>query len=755
MVDFMNPYTGWWHQAERPRLAKRLFTGPTQEDVTIIFDEQLIPHIYAENYEDAVYAQGILHAHFRLWQMDITQRGTIGRLAEIIGPKAVEKDEQNRRMGMRALAHQLTTQARSDEWTTELLEHYTLGVNQVIDQLSPATYPLEFKLLQYQPEPWSLEHIGAIAASLTHSLCFRHEDDENTAIVNQFGEDFFETYYPNWNPLQRPIIQKKYPANASSSSKENISEFNGNSPFDLPDKSNGSNNWAVHANLTESGNNMLANDPHLGLSLPSLWYEMHIHLPDHMIYGVSFPGIPGIVLGYNDKIAWGSTNVSHDVADWVNPIWKENEAWTYFYEGEWLEAQIQREIIRVKGEDSIVIDIPITELGRIPFPEADHKKSKSAFFWGPLESEIGNIFKAFMGFNLANGYSDFQKAISHFNFPAQNFVYADRKDTIAMHIQGELPIREDWSGLFVLDSVDKKLYQQSIPFDELPREVNPKRGFVSSANQHTTYPNYPFPYIGHFDAYRGRTLDSLLLVNQPMTIEKMKEIQQSKFSLEASEVLPLLLQYLDSSEVRESPLLKSMRNWDYVYEAESEAATFFTLWWKHFQKIVYSTLTDHKTPPGWMLIQLMKQAPNDTLFYLNKDTSLQGAEQITYQSFEKARMDFDSLDKKEWYAFKGTHIPHIGKLAAFSSPILRNGGTSNALNSVKESHGPSWRMIIEMGSPIKALGVYPGGQSGNPGSYFYDNFVDDWTQGNYHELKTPVQSEMNAQLTVWTIKSKS
>ncbi len=755
VVDFMNPYTGWWQQAERPRLAKRLFTGPTQEDVTIIFDEQLIPHIYASNYEDAVYAQGILHAHFRLWQMDITQRGTVGRLAEIVGPKAVPKDEENRRMGMRALAHQLTAQARSDEWTRELLEKYSQGVNQVIGQLTPATYPLEFKLLQYQPEPWTLEHVGAIAASLTNSLCFRHEDDENTAIVNQFGKDFFQTYYPQWNPLQRPIIQKEYPSNTTSSSSERISEFSGDSPFNLPDPGNGSNNWAVHGNHTLSGNNMLANDPHLGLNLPSLWYEMHIHLPDHVMYGVSFPGIPGIVLGYNSHIAWGSTNVSHDVADWVNPIWNEKEAWTYLYEGEWLEAQVQREIIRVKGQDSIVIDIPITKLGRIPFPEADHKKSKAAFFWGPLESDIGNIFKTFMGFNLAEGYSDFQEALSHFNFPAQNFVFADRKDTVAMHIQGELPIRDGWSGLFILDSVNEKLYRQPIPFDDLPSEVNPERGFVSSANQHTTYPTYPHPYIGHFDDYRGRTLDSLLSEDRPMSWEQMKEIQLSKFSLEASEVLPLLLKYLDSSDIADSPMLDSLRNWNYVYEAESESATFFTMWWDHFKQITYRPLSDHKTPPSWVLTQLMKEAPTDTLFYLNEDSTQSGVKQIAFHSYEKARLDFDSLAEKKWYAFKGTHIPHLGNVDAFSSAILHNGGTSNALNSVKESHGPSWRMIIEMGSPIKAEGVYPGGQSGNPGSRFYDNFIEDWTEGNYHELKTPTQSEMNAKLTVWTIKSKS
>lgn len=754
VVDFMNPYTGWWQQAERPRLARRFFTGPIDKDVQIIFDDNLVPHIYAKSYKDAVYAQGILHAHFRLWQMDITHRATSGRLSEIVGERALESDEERRRIGLRALGDHLIQQAIKDKETRELLTTYTEGVNHLISQLSSSGYPLEYKLLRYEPELWSLSHTGSVAASLVHNLCFRNEDLENTEIVQSFGEAFFEKYYPAWNPRQTPIIQEHPKVSPRMSQKTSTLSRPVSQTFQQPDPSNGSNNWAVHHSKTQNQSNLLANDPHLGLSLPSLWYELHIHLPERQIYGVSFPGIPGIVLGLNDKIAWGSTNVSHDVADWVNPVWKDSSSWTYLYNGEWIEAEIERETIYIRDQDSVVLNLPQTKLGRIPYPESDHELNRMAFFWGPLETEKANLFKTFMGFNRAGSYSEFRNALQHFTFPAQNFVFADRKDTIAMHIQGSLPKRPDGLGVFVQDSVTKAIFTSTLPQENLPHEVNPGRGFVSSANQHSTYPEFPYAYRGFFDDFRGRTLDSLLRSADQYSFEDMKNIQLSSFSMEAKEALPLLLKYLDATKVPESDIPDLLRAWNYVYTADSHAATFFTLWWNQVQENLYDHLEISKTPDSWVLIQLMDNQPEDTLFFMHQDTSRGGLRNIVSQSYSEALEKFEELDEKAWYAFKATTIPHLGNIEALSSAVLKNGGTRNALNSVKKSHGPSWRMVVQMGDSIRAEGVYPGGQSGNPGSHFYDNFVEEWENGKYHQLIMPDINHWQERVTKWEVKSK-
>jgi penicillin amidase len=587
-----------------------------------------------------------------------------------------------------------------------------------------------------------------------HSLCYRNEDLENTEIVQKLGERFFEKYYPSWNQRQKPIIREHEKISPRYSESTTTTNRKFSTRLQQPDRANGSNNWAVHRSQTVAQKNLLANDPHLDLSLPSLWYELHIHLPERQIYGVSFPGIPGIVLGFNDEIAWGSTNVSHDVADWLSPVWKDSSSWTYFYEGKWHKADIEKEVIYVRDQDSVVLKIPKTKLGRIPFPEKDHDLHGMAFYWAPLESQGSNLFKTFMEFNLAGSYSEFKNALKYFTFPAQNFVFADRDDTIALHVQGKLPSREIGQGFFVQDSMTTKILSHSLAQEKLPREINPKRGYVGSANQHSTYPEFPYEYRGYFDGFRGRTLDSLLRIDNPKTFEEMKKIQLSTFSLEAKEALPLLLEYLEIEASSSSDEIQLLENWDYSYLRKSKAATLFSIWWNKFQERVFEHLELPINPDSWRLIQIMDSNPNDTLFYMHPDSIERGLKNISTRAYREALDEYQKLDNKAWYAFKGTVIPHLGQIDAFSSRLLENGGTRNALNSVKKSHGPSWRMIVELGDTIRAEGVYPGGQSGNPGSPYYNNFVEDWEEGKYHPLKMKPIDQWGERVTKWEIKTK-
>ena len=513
---------------------------------------------------------------------------------------------------------------------------------------------------------------------------------------------------------------------------------------------------------TASGNPILCNDPHLSLTLPSVWFEIQIHTPDMNAYGVSLPGLPGIVIGFNEDIAWGQTNVGQDVTDWYNIQWTNDEKTLYLLDGEAVPVTWQIEEIKTKSGPTIIDSVKYTYWGPV-VAGTDDPYQDMALQWLAHTQNDADEMRTFLGLTSAKNYDDYSEALSKYISPAQNFVFASREGDIALKVNGRFPIKRESQGRFVQDgSLTSNGWQGFIPMDQVPQIKNPERGFVASANQHSTAPDYPYPYIGGFGDYRGRILNRKLDAMEDITIQDMMDLQNDVYSLKAEEALPLLLKGLEGLTLNDEDktIFNALKSWDYNYKKSSAQPIYFDMWFRQFYKLTWDeiyTLKDDRPmlfPESWRTIALLEEDPVNKYFDIDSTTKVEIARDIAQQSFkwvvtkiEERKKDNKSL---RWDQYNKAMIGHIGRIPAFASEIMSIGGCADVLNAVRGSFGPSWRMVVELGDEVEAYGVYPGGQSGNPGSPYYNNMLEDWAAGNYNKLqfvKTPTELENTAVLT--------
>ena len=750
-----NPFTGFWQNAESIKdSSTESFNFSTLSDkVEVVYDERMVPHIFAENVTDALFVQGFITAQNRLWQMDISIRGTVGRLAEIMGERLIERDKQQRRKGMGFAAMNALNAWKKNPDNFRLIQAYTQGVNTYILSLQPKDYPVEFKILDYQPELWTEEKSAIFVKSMAESLCFREDDLEATNALKALGREAFDFLYPEYNPKQSPIIpmEQKWefeaikPDSIDASRNTRISEIQYR-PFEKPDPFLGSNNWAVAGSKTANGNPILCNDPHLQLTLPSIWYEVQIHTPQFNTYGVSLPGLPGVIIGFNEHIAWGQTNVGHDVTDWYSIDWVDDKKQTYLLDDNPTSVKWRLEKIFVKGANPIIDSVKYTVWGPVVY-ETEGEYQDMALRWLAHDETSPEEINAFFKLASAKNYDDYSDAISGYVAPAQNFVFASKEGDIAIKVNGRLPVKRKEQGRFVQDgSQSQNAWSGYIPMNQIPQVKNPARGFVSSANQHSTAVDYPYYYNGGFEDYRGRILNRKLAAMDDITIDDMKDLQNDTYSLKAEEVLPILITLIEDSnkENKESNILQSLKDWKYSYDKDSPAPIYFEVWYRDFYKRTWDeiyTLNEERPmlfPESWRLIELLEQDPENKYFDDISTPEKETAKDIAIQSFqamtEKVAELKEEYDELRWDQYKKTRINHLGRIPAFTSDIVEVGGSGDALNAISRSAGPSWRMIVELGEQVDAYGIYPGGQSGNPGSPFYESMIKDWADGNYYKL---------------------
>lgn len=750
----LNPFTGFWQNAAADEaLMSNYSFDQLKGKVEVVFDDRLVPHIFAEQDLDAYFVQGYLTAKHRLWQMDISTRSTSGRLSEIMGAEMLSRDQQMRRKGLVYAAENALKSWTEKEEELALLDAYTSGVNAYIDALAPKDYPLEFKLLDYEPEPWSNLKSALLLKAMALTLCSTENDIESSNTLDFFGREAFDFLYPEYNPKQSPIIPKEIAWNFDTVTLPTTNPIMigaiPHKPYEKPYTFAGSNNWAVDGSKTASGNPILCNDPHLGLTLPSIWYEVQIKTPDHNVYGVSLPGFPGVVIGFNENISWGMTNVSHDVLDWYKIRWTDSKRDHYLLDDQVKPVSFRYETYQLSTGETIVDTVRYTEWGPIVYESKDHPKHDMAMRW--LAHDPGsNELRMFHKLNAAKNYAEYIDAIKTFHTPAQNIVFASREGDIALKVQGKLPLRSPEQGRFVLDgSNSDNAWKGFIPMDQTPAVKNPQRGFVSSTNQHSTGTDYPYYYHGSFDDYRGRLLNRLLDSLSGITAEDMMALQNNNYGLEPEEMLPLLLQHLDVAQLtaEQKEVYNTLKDWDYQYAPDTKAAPIYDFWYVKFYHNVWDEITAYQNekkvtltyPEGWRTVALLEEAPEHHFFdKIDTPDKQETAADVVQQTF--AEVCTKVLDWKakgvnqEWKDYKRTTVPHIGFLEGLGSRHLPVGGDANTLNAIQRNFGPSWRMIVELGPKVKAYGVYPGGQSGNPGSYYYDNMLDSWAQGKYYEL---------------------
>lgn len=755
---FFSPQQGFWQNAEpvNKNYSNKLKIKGIERPVSVWLDERLVPHIFAQNDHDAYYVQGYITAMFRLWQMEMQVRAAGGRVSEVIGAKGLQYDRLQRRKGMVTAAENSLAAAEADSTTRLLLDSYTAGINAYISSLTYSDLPLEYKLLDYKPELWTNLKSFLLLKYMSDVLTGYTDDLENTNALQFFSQQQFDQLFPDFPDSLYPIIPKGAPFYRPSLNLPILPISNPIRNADTiafkenkPDKDNGSNNWVVNGKKTESGVPILCNDPHLGLNLPSLWYEVQMKTPTMNVYGASLPGAPGVIIGFNNFIAWGVTNAQRDVKDYYSMRFKDASEKQYWYDGAWKNADTRVEKINIRDHAPFFDTVSYTVFGPViydpSFPDTVANHQYLAVRWAAADSS--NELKTFYLLNHARNFDDYKNALSYYQCPAQNFVYADMAGNIAIWQQGNFPARRSQDfGKFVLPG-DSSIYQwqEYIPFIENPHILDPERNYLYSANQNPTDTTYPYHYFGHFIQYRARRIDHVLNAKNNLTIQDMMKLQNDYYDGFAAEALPLMLKHIDTSDLDQTQrkYLDSLHQWNYEELAQSINPVLFNAWWDSLYANIWNDdLQDSLQLP------LPNPTDNTTIEWLLRDTAMPYidnrhtvvVENLTMQvsnAFIKSMNAIKAIDttgKLQWGGYRGTDIMHLTKIPAFSREHLYTGGTGYTVNAIKKDHGPSWRMIVQMSNPIEAYGVYPGGQSGNPGSRYYDDFIDDWVKGKYYRL---------------------
>lgn len=755
----LSPFHGFWQNAENEAidLQQDLNLEGVSNTVRIHFDDLLIPHIFASNEEDLFFAQGYITAYHRLWQMEFQLLAAEGRISELLGEQALQFDRGQRRIGLKYGAQKSEEQFRKEEpQIYKLIEAYSNGVNAYINSLSYADYPIEYKLLNYEPEEWTPFKCFLLISNMNNMLSKGEMDLEHTNALKKWGRDVFEILYPErpWEEKIDPVIPRDTefdfePIQVEKPEVQFPIAFT-DPILQKPDPDNGSNSFVVNGEKTANGKVILTNEPDLSLNLPSIWYVIHLNAPGINVMGASLPGGPGVTIGFNDAIAWGNTNAKRDLVDWYYIQFKDEKRDEYLYNGNWVPTRKVIEKFEVKGQDAFYDTIIHTHHGPVVY-DRNFNGSRSeitnlAMKWTAHEASK-EIKALYMG-NKAKNYDQFVEAFSNFTGPPQNYSFASVDGDIALWINGKFPVKWEEQGKFLMDgsNIDHE-WKTYMPQGHNLHVKNPPQNFVSSANQHpsdTLYPYYQYDY--NFDYYRGRRINDRLRVMSNIKVEDMMKLQHDNFNYNAFEALPMMLDSLDSASFtdRERQYYTRLKNWDYFNGPDKQAPSIYEQWWGNLNDKLWDEIDESDVRvyrPNWFnTVKILQQNP-DFFMIDNQSTNVKEFSGDLFRAtFKETIEELEEYLEQDgnsllWYEFKNTTIRHLLRQGAFSVNKVKIGGNRSIVNAASGGHGPSWRMVVELGDgEVNAWGVYPGSQSGNPGNPNYGHMINDWASGNYNKL---------------------
>jgi penicillin G amidase len=761
--SFLSPFEGFMQNAESKIFSKGNGTleipGLSQE-VSVIYDANKVPHIFAENESDLYTAQGYIMAQDRLWQMEFYTLASAGRISEVVGPKALEYDKYHRRLGMAKTASQMNKNLKPGSLEAKVFEAFSKGVNHYISTLSSKNLPLEYKILGHKPEPWTTEKTLLMFMNMRNVLNGGSDDYYMSNVASAYGPEIIADLFTDYPKSESPIIPAGTSfgfksVNTSSKTPSPVLSTELNLSIKSRDAGIGSNNWAVAGSRSATGLPILANDPHLNLTLPSIWYQMQLSCPGLNVYGVSLPGVPGIIIGFNKDVSWGVTNVGSDVMDFYKIEFQDASRKAYKYEGAWKTVETRVEKYVVKGLPEPVLDTVLyTHHGPIIYAKngKDHFSKQvpiaHAMHWIAHEPSTTDL-NTFYLLNRAKTYDDYRNALSNFVAPAQNFVFANNAGDIGITPNGKFPIKRKNQGKFILDgSLAANDWQGWIPFEQNPTVKNPSRGFVSSANQHSTDPTYPY-YLGWKFAppFRGIRINEQLAKFKKATADSLRVLQNDNFNVMARRILPSLLPLLQA-DPKNTAALNALKSWNFQNNADEIGAAIFETWLPLLKKEIW----DDEFPESKNMIypstertfDLIETKPSPTWFdNISTPNKKETLAEVVNSSFRKTIAELTqeqgpfNPEKWKWSNVKGSEVNHlVSAFTSFSRKDIKTGGGSNVVNAHTKLTGPSWRMVVELDKNWpRAYGLYPGGQSGSPGSKYYDNMLDSWAAGKLDTLK--------------------
>lgn len=678
------------------------------QPVEVSRDALGVPHIKARTLEDALYVQGYVTAEDRMWQMDTLRRFSAGELSEIIGVATLETDKESRRLRLRRLAETIYTQLSPADKAT--FAAYARGVNGYIESHN-GRYGMEFRLLGYDPRPWSAVDSILIGLHMYRTLT---SDWKNKLVKEQMlrgGEpDKVNYLFPMRSGL----------------------EF---SPGG--DARPGSNAWAVAGIHTASGKPLVSNDMHLEFSLPGIWYMAHLECPGMNVEGVELPGVPGILSGHNDHIAWGMTNLGFDVQDlYAEKI--DLRSGRYAFAGKVEQARQERELINIKGRAPEELGIWVTRHGPI-FHQVDDKVL--SLKWTAADpTTFRNIF---LDVNRARNWDEFKAALAQFGGPGQNFVYADTDGNIGYHAAGKLPIRRNYSGDVPVDgSTGAYEWDGYIPFDELPQAYNPKSGYIVSANQNPFSSDFPYRVGGVFASpYRSRQiLDMLRTSGNKVTPQDGLRIETdvySGFGKFLARQLAAAYEKRGATNPLFTDAVRMLKTWDGQMDKDRPEPLFITLVYQYLRKAIaeraspgsggiYDTQLStaiverilRERPAGWFsdYNELLLRSFADGM---EEGQRIMGSPPATWKWGK-----YMFLEGKQPV---GSQIPIVGKY--FNIGPVPMSGSSTTVKQTTRVLIPSERMNMSVGKWEDSVWSLPVGQAGDIASSHYRDQWDAYYSG--------------------------
>lgn len=705
----------WFVWRPMPKTSGSLEAG-VSAPVTVVRDDLGVPHISAASIEDALFTQGYATAQDRLWQMDAIRRLASGELSEVVGPAALESDREARSLRLRRAAEMhATTMPAADK---AMLAAYARGVNDFLDR-NRGNLPLEFRLLQYQPRPWSVVDSVAIAMHMYRTLTTTWKDDLLRGEMAKGGSfDKVAALFP------------------VRSGREAIP---------------GSNAWVVSGAHSATGKPILANDPHLEFSFPSTWYQVHLKAGNLDVTGVSLPGVPGVVIGHNRRIAWGMTNLGYDVQDlYVEKF--DPATLRYQFKGQLEQARVEMEVIAVKGAEAQRVQVILTRHGALKVAESGRAMTLR---W--TASERGSFQFPIIELNLARNWEEFRTALRRYPGPGQNLVYADIDGNIGYQATGLLPRRTSFDGGFPLDgSTGDAEWDGFVPFDELPSVYNPPSGRIVTANQNPWPETTKLRLTGQFASpYRANQIDARLRAKSKWTPTEMLSIQTDIYSPYLHGLSRQVIAAADRAAKKnpswEVPL-NQLRQWDGQVLASSAAPLSAALTHQHFRRMLAEKLlpkraAEYRDDMAASVVETMLRTRPSGWF---TDWDAQLLEAFADAIDEARRMQGRDPSKWRWGNYLEmkiehpvfTRIPWIGswytlqRPGAFSgwfrqTPWLRSwfqdplemSGTSTTVKQTTQRLGPSMRFVADLSSWDGSLNNITIGQSGHPLS---GHFEDQW-----------------------------
>ncbi len=753
---------------------KRLQIPGLRERVTIRRDERGIPYISASNEADLFFAQGYITASDRLFQMDFLRRTVRGELAEVLGQAALSQDRRHRTLGyagvIDATAAKMTPEIRT------VLEAYANGVNAFIASRTDQNLPPEFLILQYKPRPWVPADSLAVGKLIYEVLSTTYQFDILRASLAQLPREKREALLPVTSPLDVLVVGKDRakpknaalphglpPPNAAVLAKlwrdmedlQNLSRLELTVDGSLATTTNGpptytaiaeaSNNWVVSGKRTTSGKPLLANDPHLPPFAPGIWYMTELNAPNFHVAGVTFPGAPGIVLGHNDRIAWGATNLNPDVQDlYLEKFDKENPK-RYLTPSGWREAEIRREEIKVRkgftdaATTTETLDVTVTRHGPIVL---DQGGSRYALRWPALDASAVEL-EGFFWVNRARNWKEFTDALSRYQGPTQNFVYADVDGHIGYYGAGRVPIRKSGDGSVPYDgSTDDGEWTGFIPFEKLPHQFDPPSGMIVTANQRVVGEDYPY-FLTHewLSPYRARRIFDLLSEKPKLSTDDFRKIIGDTYApagtIFVRETIRTMKGQTMDEKMRQS--LALFAAWDGRLEVDSRAAPLVAQMRMAFrQRLLKAALGEElfKTfvwPNSDTFIDRIVQAqPREWL--PAEFSSYPDLLRASYADAREALTKTLGPDESKWTwgamsSARFTHplssAPLVG--LQFTIKPFPQGGTPFLLGATVNVGAPvSMRLIADLSDWDRTQHGIALGQSGNPTSPHWSDQLEDW-----------------------------